>query len=256
MNIRRMYHELILTSLVLNFFDSLLTATAIFSVGYFIVYFYRLNFLFAVITGGAFFIRSLVRKIRQNKILILENKYPNLRERLRTSYDYQDKTNTIINQLHTDIISMMKKVDVNAYLSSRDLFLKILIILIMLSSTLYLSSIGLDILDVTNIVINSQLFKRTSGFVKDIFDETRNEITNRPLLDDPRLITLGNKDLNISIDTYNTELDISEVSDPEKNDYGGHYPEEILGAAQKTYDEKIPEEHREVIKEYFKKINE
>ena len=46
-----------------------------------------------------------------------------------------------------------------------------------------------------------------------------------------------------------------QIDDPEKSDYGGYFPEEISGAAQEVYDERIPAEYRDVIKEYFKKIN-
>ena len=66
---------------------------------------------------------------------------------------------------------------------------------------------------------------------------------------------MGDKDFNLTIDTYNTELDISDISAGEKNDYGGHYPEEVKGAAQEVYEEGIPEEYKEIIKTYFKKIN-
>ncbi len=255
MNVKNMYHEMIVVSLVLNFFDSLLTALSAFSIGFFIVYFYRLHVLLAVIAGGVFFIRSLIKKIKENKILLLEKKYPDLRERLRTSFDYQEKTNTVISQLHSDIIRTMKRVDVNAFLNRRTLIIKIILICSMLGSTLYMSSVGFDVIDIRDSIVNSQIYERGSNFVMDILDETRDEVKNRPTLDEARLIQSGNQELNISIDAYNTELDIGDITDSAKNDYGGHYPEEIAGYAQETYEEKIPEEHKDIIKEYFKRIN-
>jgi hypothetical protein len=60
----------------------------------------------------------------------------------------------------------------------------------------------------------------------------------------------------VIVETSNTELDISNIEDTKKNDYGGHYPDEVKGAAEEVYEEGIPEEYKEVIKEYFKKINE
>ena len=149
----------------------------------------------------------------------------------------------------------MKKVDVNAFLEIKKLASKIMVIIVMLLAVLYFSSVGFDILDIKTRIVNSAFYNKLDTFSKDLFD-TRDEITDRPKLDDPRLLILGDKDLNVSIDTYNTELDITDISEAEKNDYGGHYPEEVKGAAQEIYEDKIPEEHKEVIKDYFKKINE
>jgi hypothetical protein len=179
-----------------------------------------------------------------------------MKERLRTSYDYQDRTNTVINDLHLDILGMMRSVDVNTFLNIKKTGMKIGIICIMLFSILYCSSIGLDILDIRHAIVNSVVYKKASEFAIDKLDQTRQQVKDRELLDKANLAKSGDKEQNISIDTYNTELDINEITNPEKNDFGGNYPEEIEGAAQETYQEKIPEEDKEAVKEYFKKINE
>lgn len=255
MNINKLYRELLVTTIVLNFFDSLLTGISAFGVSYIFVYFYRLKYYFSIIIAVIFFIISFYKKTKQNKILLLEEKYPDLKERLRTSFDYKSRSNPVIDSLHNDIAKMMQKVDVNAYLNSKKLAIKVLVICLTLSSVLYMASVGMDMLEIKVRVENTEFYRRASEIAKNIF-ETRDETTNRPWLKNPRLITLGNKENNASIDTYNTELDITDIAQPEKNDYGGHYPEEVKGAAQEIYEEGIPEEYKEVIKEYFKKINE
>jgi len=249
-----MYHELLYTSLILNFFDSLLTGLMAFAAAYTFVYFYRFSIYVGIGFATIFFVRSLVMKIKQNKILMIEDKYPDLKERLRTSYDYQKNSNTVIDSLHHDIESKLAEVDVNAFLNMKKIAGKVFITGILLFGVLYFASVGLDIVDIKNRVVHSALFDK----IKDVAQGalSREHIQDRPLLKDPSLIDLGDKEMNLSIKTYNTELDISEVDNPEKNDYGGHYPEEIEGAAQEVYESGIPEEHKEVIKEYFKKISE
>jgi hypothetical protein len=254
MNVRHLYNELLLTSFILNFFDAFLTSLAAFSVSYFFLYFYRLPFWVAIAVGGAFFIRSFWRKAVQNKISVIEREYPNLRERLRTSYDYKDSHNTVIDSLHSDIMSLMEKVDINAYLNPKKVSVKIILTCVMLFSVLYMSSAGFDILDVRMKIVNSAIYKDIESTARDLFD-TRDETKDRPKLDDPRLAALGNKNMSIDIDTYNTELDVNQIDKPEKNDYGGHYPEEVQGAAQEVYQEDIPEEYKDTIKDYFNKIN-
>jgi hypothetical protein len=255
MNVKRMYNEILVTSLIMNFFDALLTFGAVFAIGFFITYFYGLSILFAFAVALVFFIRSLYLKIKQNKILLLETRYPDLKERLRTSYDYQERTNTVINDLHSDILSIMKKVDVNAFLNGKELFLKVFLICFLMTGTLYLSAIGFDIFSIRDSIVRSGAYKKANDFASGIFGQNIQETKNRPLLDKPRLITIGDKELNLSIDAYDTELDMNDISNPDKNDYGGNYPGEIAGEAQQVYEENIPEEYKEAIKEYFKKIN-
>ncbi|MBT3720818.1 hypothetical protein HN789_01420 [archaeon] len=254
-NIKKLYHELLFTTLIISFFDAALTGLAAFGLSYIFVYFYRLEYYFSIIFAVIVFIRSFYLKSKQNKILLLEDKYPDLKERLRTSFDYQKRSNPVIDSLHYDIFKRMKRVDVNAYLNPKKLTIKIFVICIALTTVLSLAAYGVDIYEVKLQVQKSEVYRRAGAIVDNIF-EKRDEIFDRPWLKDPRLIGLGSKENNVTIDTYNTELDISEIGQPEKNDYGGHYPEEIKGAAQEVYEEGIPTEHKDVIKEYFKKINE
>lgn len=254
MNIKKTYQDLVVTSIILNFFDATLTALVVMAVSYLIIYFYRFNFLIAIVVAIGFFIRSFIRKIKQNKIILLENKYPDLKERLRTSYDNQDASNTVVNSLHNDILDMIEKVDVNAYLNPKRLAFKVISICAIMFFVLYISSVGFDILDLKTRIVHSSFYQKINSAAKDLFDKP-GELTERPKLSEPRLLDLGDKDMNVTIDTYNTKLDISQIEESEKNDFGGHYPDEVKGAAQESYEEDIPEEYKEVIKDYFGKIN-
>ncbi|MEM4397470.1 MAG: hypothetical protein QW757_02485 [Candidatus Woesearchaeota archaeon] len=254
MIIKSLYKELLVVSLLLNFFDALLSAIAMFSICYFLMFFIRLDFRIAIFLSVLFFLRSIYSKIKENKILLLEKKYPNLKERLRTSYEHQSETNTIVNELHMDILGLMKKVDPNAFFDAKKTTIKVLIILGMLILTLYFSYLGFD----TNL-IKATIQRSDFGskfFPLQDLNETREEVKKREKLDKPKLIDLGNKEVNISIDTYNTELNIKEIKEPEKNDFNNKIPEEIGSVAQELYEEKIPEEYKDAVKEYFKKINE
>ncbi len=250
MKIKKMYNEILATSLLLNFFDSFLTALAVFSIIYFVMYFTRITHVIPIALSAMFFLWSLYRKIRENKILTLEKKYPSLRERLRTSYDNLNKNNIIVMALHQDILNIAKKVDVNAFLNIKRLSFKVIITCFMLFSTLYFSSIGLDVLDIKTRVVHSSFYKKIAESI-----DIKDEIKDRPLLKKPSLLDLGKKDMNFSVETYNTELDINNIEEPKKEDFGGYYPEEVEGAAQEAYESKIPDEYKETIKEYFDKIN-
>lgn len=251
--IKNMYRDLVVGSIILNVFDATLTALVIMAISYMIIYFYRINYLFAVVLAVLFFLRSLIKKIRQNKILVIEKEYPNLKERLRTSYDNQDTSNTVANSLHEDIMNMMNRVDMNAYLNIKKISFKVFAILILMFSTLYFSSVGFDVLELKTRIVQSSIYQKIKDMTSSVMDQP-GETKEGPKLKEPEIKKLGDKDVNVTIETYNTQLDISEISEPEKNDYGGYYPDEITGAAQEIYQEDIPEEYKDVVKDYFGKI--
>jgi hypothetical protein len=60
--------------------------------------------------------------------------------------------------------------------------------------------------------------------------------------------------MNLSLDVFNTDIDVSEIEEPEKNDFGETYPEETGVDPQEVYEDKIDEEHRDIIKKYFDSI--
>ena len=249
-----MYQELLVTSIILNFFDSIITAIMIFAVAYFMLYFYRFSYIFGVIFAILFFLRSFYIKLKTNKILIIEKKYPDLRERLRTSFDYQNRSNHVIDSLHKDISKLIKKVDVNAYLEMKKIFFKVIIICVLLISVLLFSSYGLDVLELATRVEQTTIFTTIKDAVENIAEKINP--FEKTKLEDPKLLDLGSEEKNLSIETFNTEIDINNIEEPEKNDFGGHYPEEIKGASQQVYDEGISEENKDVVQEYFERINE
>jgi len=245
-----------MSSLLILFFDSFITAFLVFVGLYFLFTFFRVDVIAAIIPVVVIFLISFIRKIRQNRIKEIEKNYPDLKEMLRTSRDYQNKQNSVTLALHTQVINKVNKVDINSLLDPNRLFWKFLIISIVLFSTIALSATGVHFFDVSNAISSSPIIGRIRDSGKKFINDNLNFLIKEDYLEDPDISELGDDEVNLSLDIFSTELDINDISDPEENDFGGDYPDSIGGIAQDTYTDKIPEEHKETIKDYFEKINE
>ena len=72
---------------------------------------------------------------------------------------------------------------------------------------------------------------------------------------DQSLASLGDEQLEVEIKPSTLELKIGKVNKAEKKDFEEVFPSEITLAPSVTYEENIPKERQEIVKEYFKGIS-
>lgn len=85
-----------------------------------------LAFIIAII--GAFLLHRKDRK--KNVTLLTENKYPELKEKLRTAYDNKDETNVIVESLKSLVSELLAGVSASKLLSGRVIATKIILVII------------------------------------------------------------------------------------------------------------------------------
>jgi hypothetical protein len=88
-----------------------------------------LAFIIAII--GAFLLHRKDRK--KNVTLLTENKYPDLKEKLRTAYDNRDETNVIVDSLKSLVSELLTGVSASKLLSGRVVATKIILVIIFIS---------------------------------------------------------------------------------------------------------------------------
>ncbi len=76
---------------------------------------------------------------RINVILLIENKYPELKEKLRTAYDNRDEINVIVESLKQSVSDAMATVSSSNLIAARTMVAKILIAVIFISGTIFVS---------------------------------------------------------------------------------------------------------------------
>ncbi len=88
-----------------------------------------LAFIIAII--GAFLLHRKDRK--KNVTLLTENRYPELKEKLRTAYDNRDETNVIADSLKSLVSELLAGVSASKLLSGRVIASKIILVIIFIS---------------------------------------------------------------------------------------------------------------------------
>ena len=103
--VQRMFFEISFISFLIVFLDAFITGIFFFTVFHLLFTFFKIHFYYAIIASSLFFLISFIKKLKRNKILEIEKKYPELKERLRTSKDYKSIENPVVLALHTEILN-------------------------------------------------------------------------------------------------------------------------------------------------------
>jgi hypothetical protein len=91
---------------------------------------------FIIALAGSLLIHRNDHKI--NIKLITESKYPELREKLRTAYDYRNETNVIVDSLKNVVLSGLAIVSASKLLTASTIILKIIITVIFILGAFYI----------------------------------------------------------------------------------------------------------------------
>jgi len=95
-----------------------------------------LAFIIAIIS--AFLLHRKDHKINVN--LLIENKYPELKEKLRTAYDNRNETNTIVEALKSLVLSGLTIVSASKLISTSAVVTKIILVTIFVSGATVIAS--------------------------------------------------------------------------------------------------------------------
>jgi hypothetical protein len=65
---------------------------------------------------------------------------------------------------------------------------------------------------------------------------------------------LGRDKLDLVIKPSSYEVNLRDIGDPERMDFPDVFPNEIFSSSSESYDENIPKEQQELVRNYFEKI--
>ena len=71
---------------------------------------------------------------------------------------------------------------------------------------------------------------------------------------DSKLAILGNEQIDIKISPVNYEVNVREEGDVEQKQFDEIFPREIAVEQASAFEERIPEEQQELVKNYFNKL--
>jgi hypothetical protein len=183
---------------------------------------------------------------KTNVIRLIENKYPELKERLSTAYDNRDESNIIVDSLKTFVSESMTSVSPSVLLSKGKIISKIMITIIFLAGMAFISLNPQDIQIPQNTLDN---------MTKAITGEDQNntgliDITGRPenmdnigakgsgdIFGKPKIASIEGKNIDLTLYTGdNTGTTVSDYN-PTSNQFikSAVFPVDVMGSNVSDY---------------------
>ena len=235
-------------------FENIVNAVLIFLAFYFILSLVDMNPFFASIPAFAYLGYHTYLTFKSSKHLMVESKYAPLREKLRTAADNISMDNPIVEELEYEVTTEMKNVGLSMFINPKTLSYKIFGVMLLSFLIIFVSSLNLKVLE----------FAKQK--VPDIF-ETRNLKgignfaathlnTSEDIYGDKNVAKLGDDELDIRIKPVDFSVSVREVGEVEQRKFETTFPQELAVKESTAYEENIPQEQQELVKNYFKKLAE
>ncbi|WP_342305317.1 hypothetical protein [Methanolobus sp. ZRKC5] len=204
------------------------------------------------------------RDDRTGILLVVEEKYPNLQEKLRTAYDNRDTDNIIVKDLLNIVSSGISKVQSSAFLRRRRLTLGLVLILISASTLGIIMSndirtgVGPD--DFEKLLEDAGLLPdddNTPDDLYDIDDQTSDtgDSGNENLTGETAIIVVEGTEVDLTLPPgTGTGFSNQQEAEEADEDFDQSSPYEISIISSQAYYEELPEGYESVIKSYFEEM--
>ena len=238
----------------LIFFENIVNTTLIFLLFYLLLSLVDVYPLYSFIPAAAYLAVYSYIRFRAYKPLIVESKYAPLREKLRTAADNAGVKNSIMEELEYEVTNEMKNVGLSMFISPKVLSYKIFCVILLSFMIIFVATLNIKFLDIAKTkaanIFDSKNIKGVSDFAAaklntsdDIYG--KNDVAN-----------LGDKELDIRLKPVDFKINVKEEGDLKKQNFETVFPQELAVKESIKYEESIPQEQQELVRNYFKKLAE
>lgn len=278
-NFKRVINDISLTLTDIFLFDLVLDGIIVFLVCYFILAIINFHPLLAAGPSILFMIFAGIKKFRQNKLDLVERKYPHLKEKLKTSADYMNVDNDVIKQLQDEVVEDIKDVRSSSFLDVDNTIFKTLITILLSFLIIYISAINLVIVDTDSFITErAEALKKAIDKDSDAGADGSSalggiasgdgvmangmagnalslaNITNYDIFGKKAVAKLGEEEIEMELKTNNFELNLRDESELQDKSFEETFPSGIEAVGSELYEETIAVEERELVKKYFDKL--
>lgn len=245
-------------------FDTSINAILVFLIAFLLLSFFDLPLIYPSAVAVAYFVYVLRKRLRMSKVRIVEQKYKSLNEKFRTAAEYLSEDNPVVRELHSEVIGDLRNVEEAAFVNEKRIYVKSLAVVALCFIILLLSPFTFGVLNFNvNFVDSPKEDAAPSGSSGSGSSSIRFAVGTqstglRKVSDDiygePIIAKLGDEEVKIRIKPSGTELSIREIQEADLPDFSESYPSEIQAVAAGSYEETIPKEDLELVKNYFNEL--
>jgi hypothetical protein len=236
-------------------FESILNATIFFLVIYLLLSLVNLFPILAIIPTIIYFAIRLYTNSKSDKRKVVESKYEPLKEKLRTAADNFKEENPVVNELEEEVISDLKHVGLSSFIQTKNVSYKIFTIILLSFAIVLATTMNLYIVDLNKFLGNFPDILENINPIKRAANIPLGEINeSEDIYGYSQLAVLGNQEIDIKIRPVNYEVNVREEGDVEQKQFDEIFPTEVAVEQASAFEEKIPEEQQELVKNYFNKL--
>ena len=235
-------------------FENIVNTTLVFLVFYLILSVIDFHPLFALIPALIYLGFYSYMSSKSSKPLIIEGKYAPLREKLRTAADNIGMDNPVIDELEYEVTTEMKNVGLSMFISPKILSYKIFAVIVLSFMIIFATTLNLKLLEFArqNIpdIFDTKNLKGVGNFVAVKLN------TSEDIYGKNDAAKLGDKELNIRLKPVDFKVNVREQGEAQRQEFETVFPKELIVKETVAYEENIPQEQQELVKNYFKKLAE
>jgi len=239
----------------------LLNATILFLALFLIMALLKYSALIAYVISILYLLYASYKRMKTDKIKLVELVYPDLNEKLRTARDYAEQDGELIDELHKEVASDLRYVESASFLDTRKLTGKIFLCIFLCFLIIFMSSLSLDPTnfknDMKDRVNKAQQIFSGESIDQDIKSSSTTNAKGSPdIYGDPSVAKLGDKSIDVKIAPSTYEFNVRNIRDAEEKQFDSVFPQDIAFEQTSSYEENIPKDQQELVKNYFRKLTE
>lgn len=252
--IKKALEELQVGLSVLEIGNNLVNALLVFLIIFLFGVVFDFGVVYALIISVACFVILMIKSFFDNRYLAVEEKVPELNEKLRTVADNVDKTNPIVDSLKDDVFKSMSKIKLGEFIDYNKVSIKILVIALFSIAIVILSFLNVSF-DLSLGELAKDLGVREAG--QDIGERNLTYLEGNlsEILGNKSIARLGTKELKLTINPLESDIDLSNIKKASSEEFNPPmFPKEIYTSYDLAYKETINAGNQKVIKNYFEQI--
>jgi len=233
-------------------FENLVNTTLVFLVFYLVLSIIDFKPLWALVPALAYLGFYSYMSFKSYKPSIVESKYAPLREKLRTAADNISMSNPIVEELEYEVTSEMRNVGLSMFINPRTLSYKIFAIMLLSFLIIFATTMNLKLLEFARQKVPN-IFEGPKGVGNFVAVKLN---TSGDIYGKEDVAKLGDKELNIRIKPVDFKINVREEGESQQQKFETTFPKELAVKETIAYEENIPQEQQELVKNYFKKLAE
>ncbi|MBD3361548.1 hypothetical protein GF358_02020 [Candidatus Woesearchaeota archaeon] len=198
-------------------------------------------------------IRSHVKKA--STFQYVEEKVPELKEKITTVADNLSRDNPVLEELNRDVLSGMHLIRTSYFFSFSRLTRELLTLVILAFLVTGVSAYDVKFIDFSKVIDDVgdlRLFKGEYDVNEDLLEYEEN--LSDDIYGNKSIAILGNEELKLQINPVLSDVDISKVEDPRERTFRSSVPSEISAQTDASFEDSIPKDYQKIVKNYFKDI--